>query len=55
MYLQFLNEETEESITHIHTTILYDSFKFWFKKNNPNSKIPSNKEFISNIKKYKKI
>jgi phage/plasmid-associated DNA primase len=55
MYLQFLNENTEESTTHIKTTELYDYFKNWFKQNNPNTKIPSNREFITNIKKYKTI
>ena len=55
MYLQFLNECTEESTSHIKNTELYDHFKIWFKQNNPNTKIPSNREFISNIKKYKTI
>ena len=31
IYLQFINENTEESETHIHTTILYEQFKKWFK------------------------
>jgi P4 family phage/plasmid primase-like protien len=52
IYLQFLNECTEYSETHIHTLILYENFKTWFKMNNPNTKIPANKEFIANIKKY---
>ena len=39
----------------IHCATLYDRFKLWFKNNNPNTKIPSNKEFINNIKKYKDI
>jgi putative DNA primase/helicase len=55
LYLQFLNECTEESINHIHCSTLYDVFKFWFKNNNPNTKIPSNKEFVNNLKKYKEI
>jgi P4 family phage/plasmid primase-like protien len=54
MYLQYLNENTEENPEgHIHCTTLYENFKFWFKQNNPNTKIPSNKEFINNLKKYK--
>jgi phage/plasmid-associated DNA primase len=53
LYLQFLNECTEESDTHIKTCDIYEKFKFWFKVNNPNTKIPSNREFLLNIKKYK--
>jgi putative DNA primase/helicase len=55
LYLQFLNDCTENSETNIHTVQLYNKFKEWFKNNNPNTKIPSNKEFIANIKKYKEI
>jgi P4 family phage/plasmid primase-like protien len=55
MYLQFLNECTEDSEAHIHMQTIYDKFKGWFKNNNPNTKIPSNKEFTTNIKKYKEI
>jgi P4 family phage/plasmid primase-like protien len=55
LYLQFLNECTEEGEVHSHTSDLYESFKLWFKINNPNSKTPSNKEFINNIKKYKNV
>jgi hypothetical protein len=54
--LQFLNENTEESINgHIHCSTLYETFKYWYKNNNPNTKIPSNKEFTLNLKKYKDI
>ncbi len=56
IYLQFLNECTEESEENDMLTIdIYDSFKDWFKNNNPNTKIPSNKEFLNNVKKYKNI
>lgn len=56
LYLLFINENTEENKEgHIHCTTLYDTFKYWFKNNNPNSKIPSNKEFINNLKKYKNV
>ncbi len=56
LYLQFLNENTETNPEgHIHCSILYEDFKNWFKNNNPNTKIPSNKEFCNNIKKYKNI
>jgi P4 family phage/plasmid primase-like protien len=56
LYLQFLNENTEENTDgHIHCSTLYETFKYWFKNNNPNTKIPSNKEFVNNLKKYKNI
>ncbi len=53
LYLQFLNECTEESATHTKTTDAYEHFKIWFKFNNPHTKIPSNREFLANIKKHK--
>jgi P4 family phage/plasmid primase-like protien len=53
IYLQFLNECTEYSETHIHNITLYEHFKGWYKVNNPNTKIPNNKVFSSSIKKYK--
>jgi hypothetical protein len=49
------NLSLTNSFGHIHCATLYDTFKFWFKNNNPNSKIPSNKEFINNLKKYKNV
>ena len=56
LYLQFLNENTKEvNNENTHCGTLYEYFKSWFKNNNPNTKIPSNKEFINNIKKYKDI
>ncbi len=58
IYLQFLNEYTEESDNdkdRVHCSDLYCIFKDLFKFNNPNTKIPSNKAFIGNIKKYKEI
>jgi P4 family phage/plasmid primase-like protien len=56
LYLQFLNENTEENKDgHIHCVDLYCTFKEWFKINNPNAKIPSNKEFVGNLRKYKTV
>jgi P4 family phage/plasmid primase-like protien len=56
LYLQFLNECTEENKDEsIHCSTLYDTFKLWFKTNNPNTKISSNKEFVSCIRKYKEV
>jgi phage/plasmid-associated DNA primase len=55
-YLQFLNECTEENKDgHIYCSTLYECFKIWFKTNNPYTKIPSNKEFVNNLRKYKEI
>jgi hypothetical protein len=54
--LQFLNENTEEKEgEHIHCCVIYEEFKTWFKINNPNSKTPSNKEFVGSLRKYKEI
>jgi P4 family phage/plasmid primase-like protien len=56
IYLQFLNENTEENDENqIHCITLYNVFKDWFKMNNPNTKIPSNKEFVNNLRKHKII
>ncbi len=56
LYLQFLTERTEDyQGENISCFILYDEFKLWFKNNNPNTKIPSNKEFIANVRKYKDV
>jgi len=48
--LVFMNECTEEAPTHMHTCKIYEAFKEWFKINYPTEKIPSNREFINNIK-----
>jgi P4 family phage/plasmid primase-like protien len=58
MYLQFLNEyveETNDDKDRIHCVSIYSQFKEWFKFNNPNSKIPSDREFVKNLRKYKKV
>jgi P4 family phage/plasmid primase-like protien len=52
VYLNFLTECTEESITHIRTSALYEAFKTWFVANNPKTHIPSNREFTINLKKH---
>lgn len=52
IYLQFLEECTEKSTKHIHTTTLYESFKSWFVGNNPKTKIPSNRLFVTNLRKH---
>jgi hypothetical protein len=54
MYLQFINdtiETTNNDDDKIHICDLYDKFKFWYRNNNPQTKIPSNKEFTLNLKK----
>jgi P4 family phage/plasmid primase-like protien len=58
VYLQFLNdfvEETNDEKDRIHCISLYILFKDWFKMNNPNTKIPCDKEFIRNLRKYKDV
>lgn len=55
IYLTFLNEHVEENNSHIHCSELYIVFKDWFNTNNPNIKVPNNKEFVNGIKKYKTI
>jgi P4 family phage/plasmid primase-like protien len=55
LYLQFINDCTEEGVTHVKTMDIYERFKSWFKINNPYTKIPSNREFISNLKKHKTV
>jgi hypothetical protein len=52
IYLQFLDDNTKVNDSHIKTKDLYKSFSIWH-KNKINSKIPSNKEFMLNIKKHK--
>jgi hypothetical protein len=58
LYLQFLNEYVEETTNEndkIHCVDLYFNFKEWFKSNNPNAKIPSDREFVRNLRKYKHV
>lgn len=52
IYKNFLDECTEESKTHIHTSVLYGAFKSWYIKKNPNTKIPSNKIFVAELRNY---
>jgi P4 family phage/plasmid primase-like protien len=54
-YLSFLNENTIQSESHVHIVMLYATFKEWYKTNNPNTKIPNNKDFVNGIKKYKNV
>lgn len=55
IYLNFLNECTEQSDTHIKSVDLYACFKNWFITNNPNRIIPTNRTFSTGIKKHKNI
>ena len=55
VYLQFLNEKTKKSKTHIHCTTLFMEYKKWFKEYKKGVILPSNKEFISCLEKYKNI
>jgi phage/plasmid-associated DNA primase len=55
MYLQYLNERTQESDRHIFMVELYIDFKDWFKNNYPCTRTPNNREFNAGIRKYKNI
>jgi len=58
LYQQFIYEyieETDDKHDKIHLVILYHIFIEWFKGKNPGTKIPSDKEFGRNIRKYKKV
>ena len=50
IYKQFLEERTEKSEIHVHTSVLYTDFKNWFNRNNPKTKIPSNKIFVNGLR-----
>ena len=50
IYKQYLEERTEKAETHIHTSVLYNDFKKWFSSNNPTSRIPSNKIFVTGLR-----
>jgi hypothetical protein len=52
IYKQYLNERTEYSDTHIHTSALYEDFKTWFISNNPKCAIPSSRAFSNGIYQY---
>jgi P4 family phage/plasmid primase-like protien len=58
LYLQFLNdtiELTNNDDDKMHISDMYGKFKIWHKENNPQSKIPSNKEFVLNLKKHNNV
>ena len=55
IYFNFLNGCTEESETPISNVQLYMVFQEWFKKNCGGEKIPSNRVFVSGIRKHKNI
>lgn len=55
IYLRFIIECTEDSDTHIKTVDLYEYFKLWFPKYNPDQKIPALRSFSLGIKKHKNI
>ena len=55
IFLNFLNECTEDANVHIRISVMYERFKKWFVVNNPKKTIPSNREFAFNIKKHKNV
>ena len=49
----FIEECTMKSKSHIHTSILYESYKKWcLKKALEEQEIPSNKIFVENLRQY---
>ena len=50
IYKHFLDEMTVKSDKHIHTSVLYSAFKEWYIRNNPKTKIPSNKIFVEGLR-----
>lgn len=44
-----------EGNENIFTSTLYEDFKIWFSLNNPNKKIPSNREFVNNLRRHKEV
>jgi len=55
IYLKFLTECTREADTHVRTSLLYESFKKWFVLSTLRIDIPSDKEFIANLRKHKTV
>ena len=55
LYLQYLNERTIESDTHVLLRTLYTDFKEWFIINYPTSRIPNKTDFSTNVKNHKTI
>jgi P4 family phage/plasmid primase-like protien len=55
IFKQHLDDNTKESDKHVHTSALYDDFKIWFVTNYPKKTIPSNKEYVKEIKKYVEV
>ncbi len=51
VYQRFMNKKTKKSISHVHTKMLYESFANWYKTNEKDENIPSNKEFSKNLRK----
>ena len=49
---QYLDERTKTSDKHSLIRDLYEDFKLWHSTNNPNKKIPTNREFGKEIRKY---
>jgi hypothetical protein len=53
MYLNYINENTEEGKKNISIAALYEDFKTWFGTNNPGIVKPSNRDFKLGIEKHK--
>lgn len=56
-YLKFLDENTEHvaNANEICCASLYIKFSNWIRERHPNISIPDDRQFVRNIRKYKKI
>ena len=53
LYLSYLNDRTRKfNGKNVHLSSLYDDFKYWYKNNNPQEKIPSNHKFLQGVRKH---
>jgi hypothetical protein len=50
IYKIFLEKKTRKSINNIHTQFLYEKFIEWYKENIGENNIPSNRDFIKNLR-----
>ncbi len=55
IYVSYTNDNTMESTKNIHTCTLYNDFVKWHKVNFINALVPSNREFVSNMRRLKTV
>jgi hypothetical protein len=56
IYINFFNEKTQyKEKSHVHCVLLHKVFTNWLKEKYPNIALPSNKNFVANLRKYKEV